>query len=236
MLKQQNSISNWLHQPVIYDLTPFSLLDYPNHLAAIVWFAGCSMRCRYCYNPAIVLAPSGKLSCQDILIFLGKRVNRLDAVVLSGGECSEFKELLNFCEKIKSLGFKIKLDTNGSNPEILANLITAQSIDYIALDYKAPPEKFIAITGRNLFAQFMTSLDILIGAKVEFEVRTTIHRDLLDESDLNKMAANLKHHGYNGTYYLQNFVSSSANLGNLTEPLHSFNPSLLKSELNFVIR
>ncbi len=236
MLKQQNSTSSWLNQPVIYDLTPFSLLDYPNHLAAIVWFAGCSMRCQYCYNPAIVLAPSGKLSCQDILTFLGKRVNRLDGVVLSGGECSDFKELLKLCEKIKLLGFKIKLDTNGSNPEILANLITAQAIDYIALDYKAPPEKFIAITGSNLFAQFMTSLDILIGAKVEFEVRTTVHRDLLDEHDLNEMAANLKRHGYNGTFYLQNFVPSSETLGQLAEPLHNLDPSLLKSELNFVIR
>jgi pyruvate formate lyase activating enzyme len=236
MLTKQNSTSHWLNQPVIYDLTPFSLLDYPNHLAAIVWFTGCSMRCQYCYNPAIVLASRGKLNCHNILTFLHKRVNRLDAVVLSGGECSNFKALLPFCEKIKSLGFKIKLDTNGSNPEILAKLIAADVIDYIALDYKAPPEKFLAITGSNLFSQFMTSLKILIDTKVKFEVRTTVHRDLLDENDLNKMAANLKQHGYNGTFYLQKFISSSETLGQLTEPLHSLEPSLLKSEFNFIIR
>ncbi|MDR0762368.1 MAG: radical SAM protein, partial [Campylobacteraceae bacterium] len=96
----------------IFDITPFTMLDYPEHLSCIVWFAGCNMRCSYCYNPHIVLG-EGNIGIDELLNFLRTRAGRLEGVVLSGGECTLYPELPKLCREIKELGFKIKLDTNG---------------------------------------------------------------------------------------------------------------------------
>ncbi len=149
----------------IYSITPFSLLDYPNKTACIVWFAGCNMRCRYCYNPDIVLG-KGKLSFQDVLDFLSKRKGLLDGVVLSGGECTLHNGIIDFCKSIKALGFTIKLDTNGSKPIVIAQLLKHQLIDYIALDFKAPIHRFHYITKSTLFPSFLQSLEVIMAAKV----------------------------------------------------------------------
>lgn len=134
-----------LNAKIIYDLTSFTHLDYPNHLSCIVWFSGCNMRCDYCYNKDIVFAKEGKYSCNDILEFLKTRVNLLEAVVLSGGEATSH-DLIPFCKEIKKLGFKIKLDTNGTNYELVKELLDLELLDFIALDYKAPKSKYKAIT------------------------------------------------------------------------------------------
>ncbi|HFQ61604.1 MAG TPA: 4Fe-4S cluster-binding domain-containing protein, partial [Epsilonproteobacteria bacterium] len=105
----------------IYDITKFTHLDYPDHLACIIWFAGCNMRCDYCYNKDIVFAKNGTYSLNDALAFLETRRSLLDGVVLSGGEAS-LQELIPFCKAIKKLGFSIKLDTNGTNPELVKEL------------------------------------------------------------------------------------------------------------------
>ncbi|MGE3613975.1 MAG: anaerobic ribonucleoside-triphosphate reductase activating protein, partial [Sulfurimonas sp.] len=133
--------NNSLSAKVIYDLTTFTHVDYPDHLSCIVWFSGCNMRCDYCYNKDIVFAKDGKYSYDDILDFLKTRVGLLEAVVLSGGEATSH-ELLPFCREIKKLGFKIKLDTNGTNFSTIKELLDANLLDYVALDYKAPKDKF----------------------------------------------------------------------------------------------
>ncbi|MCW9026800.1 MAG: anaerobic ribonucleoside-triphosphate reductase activating protein [Thiovulaceae bacterium] len=122
---------------MIYDITKFTHLDYPEHLACIIWFSGCNMRCDYCYNSDIVFSKQGKYNTEDAIEFLKKRVNKLDGVVLSGGEATGHY-LYQFCEDIKELGFDIKLDTNGTYSRAVKELLDLNLIDYVALDYKAP--------------------------------------------------------------------------------------------------
>lgn len=231
-INKENSL---LSAKVIYDISPFSHLDYPDHLSCIVWFSGCNMRCDFCYNADIVFAKGGKYSFHDALEFLKTRVGLLEAVVLSGGEAS-LQELTLFCHKIKELGFKIKLDTNGTNPTQLQKLIDAKILDFIALDYKAPKEKFYAITHSKNFDAFSDSLNLLLASNIEFEVRTTLHADLLDEKDINTIMDDLKKRGYTKTYFIQEFRDTGVNIGNITKPNIKFDKSLLSKELVVVFR
>ena len=165
------------HKP-LYDITPFTALDYPDHLAAIFWFAKCNMRCVYCYNKDIVFG-EGEITEEEAIAFLQSRVGLLEAVVLSGGEATLYSDLEAFCKKIKQLKFKIKLDTNGLNPEMIQVLVENRLVDYISLDYKAPKEKYFEITKDKHFDSFSKTLNFLIQKQFSFEVRTTIHSDLL---------------------------------------------------------
>lgn len=227
--------NNSLNAKTIYDLTSFTHLDYTNHLSCIVWFSGCNMRCDYCYNKDIVFAKGGKYSCNDILDFLKTRVNLLEAVVLSGGEASSH-ELVPFCRKIKELGFKIKLDTNGTNFSHLKELVDLNLLDYVALDYKAPKEKFTQITHSNKFDEFIKTLDLLIDSNVEFEARTTVHGDLLESDDVNKIILDLKNRGYKNSYYIQEFLETEKNIGDLKRPKKRLDRSLLRDDLEVVFR
>lgn len=198
----------------IYSITPFTLLDYPHKTACILWFAGCNMRCLYCYNPEIVLG-KGKISFDEALLFLNSRKNLLDGVVLSGGECTSHKRLEPFLQKIKAMGFSVKIDTNGSNPQILSDLINKNLIDYVALDFKALPDKFNSITQSNLFEDFNKSLQLLLQYKVKFELRTTYHSELLNENDLKKMIQFLENQNYVGHFFIQHFINNVETIGDL---------------------
>ncbi|MFA5453964.1 MAG: anaerobic ribonucleoside-triphosphate reductase activating protein [Sulfurimonas sp.] len=227
--------NNSLNAKVIYDLTSFTHLDYTNHLSCIVWFSGCNMRCDYCYNKDIVFAKDGKFSYYDILNFLKTRVNLLEAVVLSGGEASSY-ELVPFCRKIKELGFKIKLDTNGTNFLHVKELIDLNLLDYVALDYKAPKEKFTQITHSNKFDEFSKTLNFLIGSDVEFEARTTVHGDLLNSDDINEIILDLKSRGYKKSYYIQEFLETEKNIGDLKRPKNKLDRSLLRDDIEVIFR
>ena len=144
----------------IYSLTPFTLLDYPHKSACILWFAGCNMRCLYCYNPEIVLG-KGSITFENILSFLHSRKNLLDAVVFSGGESLLHKNIIQLIEEVKEMGFLVKIDTNGSSPEIMQNLLDQNLIDYVALDFKAPKSKFQDITNSDLYNDFEKTLDLI---------------------------------------------------------------------------
>ena len=183
----------------IYSITPFTLLDYPDKTACILWFAGCNMRCVYCYNPDIVLG-KGKQTFFEALKFLKTRVNLLDGVVLSGGECTLHKNIINLIIEIKKMGLLVKIDTNGTAPKILEILIKEKLIDYVALDFKAPTEKFESITKSNLYSKFICSLKLLIDNNIPFEVRTTIHSSLLDQNDIQEMVDVLEKFNYKGVY------------------------------------
>jgi len=230
-----NRENNSLSANVIYDLTSFTHLDYPDHLSCIVWFSGCNMRCDYCYNKDIVFAKEGKYSYNNILDFLKTRVNLLEAVVLSGGEATSY-DLVPFCLKIKELGFKIKLDTNGTNFLHVKELIKLNLLDYVALDYKAPESKFTQITHSNKFDEFSKTLDFLIEKNIDFEARTTLHSDLLCENDINEIISDLAKHGYKKEYYIQEFMETDSNIGDLKAPKNKFDKSLLQSDLKIVFR
>jgi len=198
----------------IYSLTPFTLLDYPHKSACILWFAGCNMRCLYCYNPEIVRG-KGTLSFEKILSFLHSRKNLLDAVVFSGGECVLHKNILPLIAEVKKMGFLVKIDTNGSSPDTMQKLLDQNQIDYIALDYKSPKSKFQSITQSDLYDSFEKTLDLILKTKVPFEVRTTYHSDLLSEEDLREMVGFLESKNYAGNYYIQYFKNNVETLSKL---------------------
>ena len=227
--------NNLLNDKIVYDLTKFTHLDYPDHLACILWFAGCKMRCSYCYNKDIVYAKSGKYTLNDIVGFLRTRVGLLDGVVLSGGEATEH-DLNSFCREIKELGFLIKLDTSGINFNNLYNLCESNLIDYIALDYKAPEYKYKSVTGSNKFEEFSKSLDFLIKGEVGFEVRTTVHADLLNEDDINFIIKDLKKRGYSNDYFLQNFLETEKNIGNIEASKKKFDKTKIENDINIIYR
>jgi pyruvate formate lyase activating enzyme len=220
---------------VIYDITKFTHLDYPEHLAAIFWFSGCNMRCDYCYNKDIVFAKEGHYSFEDALAFLRTRKSLLDGVVLSGGEAT-LHNLLPFCQAVKALGFSIKLDTNGTNPQMVQKLLESQLIDYVALDYKAPVYKFEQISHSRKQNEFSKTLDMLIAGDVAFEVRTTLHADLLDENDINAIIKDLKERNYKNPYFIQEFQETQSNIGNLKKAHGNFDKTLLLESENIIWR
>ena len=203
-----------LSNKAVFSLTPFTLLDYPHKTACIVWFAGCNMRCLYCYNPDIVLG-KGKIDFDSILTFLKTRKGLLDGVVLSGGECTLHKKIIDFIKEIKAMGFAVKIDTNGSNPKILNSLIRDQLIDYVALDYKSLPHTFKKLTQSGLFYEFEESLKLLIQSNISFEVRTTFHSFLITESDFIQMIKYLESQNFEGNYYVQHFMNNVPTLSKL---------------------
>lgn len=226
---------NFLASKSVFDITKFTTLDYPNHLACIFWFAKCNMRCPYCYNADIVHG-EGKYSNSELLDFLQTRVNRLDGVVLSGGECTLCSNIIELCEEIKELGFKIKVDTNGLNPDVIKELIELSLIDYVALDYKAPPKKFKEITKNSSIEKFYTTLDMLIDKQFPFETRTTVHTNLLNEDDINEIINDLTQRKYSGTYYLQNYLHVEDTMEKLPEYSRALNLSLLEKNIPIEMR
>lgn len=212
----------------IYDITPFSLLDFPDIPSAIIWFAGCNLRCRYCYNPDIVLG-EGRVSENSVLNILSKRVGLLEGVVLSGGEATLYQNLVGFSYEIRKLGYKIKLDTNGMRPDIVETLIRNCLLDYVALDYKAPESKMKSICGGGEERQFWKTFDFIKESGMPYEVRTTFHPDLLSDIDVIEMKNKLLQAGYEREFFLQNFQRGIATLGEISDPQRSVNRSVLEN-------
>jgi pyruvate formate lyase activating enzyme len=212
----------------ITSITPFTFQDYPEHTACILWFSGCNMACGYCHNPELVKGALKKLPWEQVTSFLESRAGLLDGVVLTGGECTLCPALPDFARYLKSLGYKVKVDTNGTNSELLARLLDEGLVDYIALDFKAPKAKFAAVTGYDGYERFNHSLMMLCKTSIPVEIRTTVHTALLNEEDINEMASELEGYGFSGIYYLQKFRQGQT-LGNLPDPVTQFNPDKLVS-------
>lgn len=226
--------------PGLYHITPFTLLDYPGEMACVVWMAGCNMRCVYCHNPDIVTG-KGEKKPEELFSFLETRKGKLKAVVFSGGEATLDPTLPELMRKTKKMGFKVKLDTNGSRPEVLRKLLDENLLDYIATDYKCPPEKAKDLIGTaKLWESFRESLALLIKAAAEkklvFEVRTTVHPDLLGEEDIAWIIHDLEKEGYQGTYYIQLIQSfGEKTIGHVSEPLRPFDRSRLPEPRGFTL-
>lgn len=214
----------------IADITPLTLLDFPNKVACIFWLRGCNLFCQYCYNVSLVRgtdSPAGDRT--DYLDFLRDRVGFLDGVVLSGGECTLCPDLIPICREIRRLGFAIKIDTNGTRPGVVKTLVEEGLCDYIALDYKAPAKQYGTVTGRpGLFPSFSETLDYLIASHVPFEVRTTVHPDLLTEDHVNNIIRDLTKRGYEGNYFVQNFYLTQQTLNSLPAPSRLFDRTRLE--------
>ncbi len=206
---------NLLNQKIVYDLTKFTTTDYVGNISCIIWFVSCNFRCLYCYNDNIVYTKEGKYTQNNILAFLKTRVGLLDSVVLSGGEAT-MHDLIPLCKEIKKLGFKIKLDTNATNLKQIKELIKLNLLDYMAIDFKAPKDKFKEITGTSLYDTTVKTIQYLINIDFNFELRTTVNTSLLSENDINNMIKTLKELKYTNTYYIQNFLETSSNIGHIS--------------------
>lgn len=193
------------------------------------------MRCLYCYNSDIVLSKKANFCFDEVLEFLKTRQNLLEGVVLSGGEAT-LHNLVLYCTQIKALGFKIKLDTNGLNTLLIQELVHKKLVDYVALDFKATKNKYEAITKTSRYEDFFETLQFLINMAFPFEIRTTLHANLLNENDMNVMIEKLKKIGYQGNFFIQNFLYTPENLGKLKEPTANFDFTKLAQGLNIVFR
>ena len=193
-----------------------TLLDYPGKLASIVFTGGCNLFCPYCQNSELAFNYTPDqipvISEDEVLDHLEKRRNMLEGLVISGGEPTLQKDLPSFIQKVRSLDLLIKLDTNGTNPSLLGELLDEGLLDYVAMDIKQAMEKYPKACGLpangdtdTLLNRVRSSISILLSCGIDYEFRTTVVKELFEKKDLSKIASMIK-----GAkrYFLQGFQKS----------------------------
>lgn len=198
----------------IQGFVKLTLLDYPDHMACTVFTGGCNMRCPFCHNASLVLRPGENPAYfeQEIYEFLKKRQGILDGVAITGGEPLLQHGLEDFIQRVRELGFAVKLDTNGSYPDRLAALIRNGLLSYVAMDVKNSRERYAATVGIQGFdtAPIEQSIAILRASGVPFELRTTVVRELHSAEDIEDMGVWL---AGDHKHYLQGFIDSGDLIG-----------------------
>ena len=189
-----------------------TMLDYPGKLACTIFTYGCNFRCPFCHNASLVIDEAELIPESEIFSYLSKRKGMLDGVCITGGEPLLQKDIFEFMKKIKDMGFLVKLDTNGSRPEILKALVGKRLVDYVAMDIKNSREKYPLTTGIEGLdiSKICKSVEILLMGRVEYEFRTTVVKELHTKEDILKIGEWIR-----GAekYFLQSFVDS----GNLIQ-------------------
>lgn len=187
----------------INGLQKLTLLDFPGEIACTIFTGGCNMRCPFCHNGALAEGRGDlNISVDELLAFLDSRAGRLGGVCISGGEPTLHPDLPDLIREIKKRGFRVKLDTNGTNPHMLSSLIEENLIDYVAMDIKNSPERYAETCGidaqerqaakkvacpdeePDILSKIRRSADILMSGRVDFEFRTTLARELHSEDDI----------------------------------------------------
>lgn len=187
-----------------------SLIDYPEHISAILFTQGCNLRCPYCHNPALIPEnfKNGYLEEEQVLDFLEKRKGKIDGITITGGEplMQNIDDLKSFLFRIKEKGLKVKLDTNGSYPRKLLLLSDIGLIDYIAMDVKMPYDRYKSLGSKIDILKFSRSVYNIYQAKenygIQYEFRTTVVPGMHTVEDIKKIASHIKDADY---YYIQNF-------------------------------
>ena len=192
---------------LIHGLQKMTLLDFPGKVACTVFFDGCNFRCPFCHNSELLgVGFPPLMDGGELISFLQKRQGILDGVCITGGEPLLQKELPQLLERIKALGYLVKLDTNGSFPDILEELIDRGLVDYVAMDIKNSPQRYAQTVGRERFdlTQVEKCVGLLLEGKVDYEFRTTVVAQLHDEESFHGIGQWIK-----GAkrYFLQCFVS-----------------------------
>lgn len=190
-----------------------TMLDYPEKMACLIFTAGCNFRCPFCHNALLVTDIDGEQISQDeIFAYLKKRKGILEGVCITGGEPLLNKDIREFIKKIKDIGYPVKIDTNGSNPDLLESLINDGLVDYVAMDIKSSPEKYALVAGVDSIDinAIDKSIKLLLQGRVDYEFRTTVCAPLHDKSDFVAIGKWIK-----GAkkYYLQAFVDSGHIIG-----------------------
>ncbi len=185
-------------------LVPFTTIDFPGCLAAVVFFKGCPLRCPFCHNPDLQENDGiGDISWDEVISFLSTRKGKLDGVVFSGGEPLMQPDIVDLVHTVKELGFKVGIHTSGVYPEKLRQMIT--DIDWVGLDIKAPWDKYDVLSGRpNMVEKVKESLSFLLGKCVSFEARTTCDPTYLTPKDILAIAKDLHGLGVK-TYAMQKY-------------------------------
>jgi len=188
-------------------LQKLTLIDYPGKIACTVFCLGCNFRCPWCYSSELVLPEKIKkqpnISEKDFFRFLKSKKGLLEAVVICGGEPCLQKDLPSFAKNIKKMGFLVKLDTNGFNPQMLEDLVAKKLVDYVAMDIKAPKEKYQDAVGTAVnLKNIEKSIKFLIAGCLDYEFRTTLVPEFLNKNDISEIA---KWISGAKKYFLQNF-------------------------------
>jgi len=185
-----------------------SFIDYPGKISAVVFTQGCNFRCPYCHNPELVDANryGDTIFIGDVYAYLEKRRGKLDAVVISGGEPTLQPDLIAFLKKVKAMGYLVKLDTNGSRPRVIQEALHENVLDYIAMDIKAPWDKYSLVAGSLVnITHIKKSIALLMNSGISYEFRTTIVNSLLTRTDVMSIAKMIQGAQL---YVLQKFVPS----------------------------
>jgi|SRR3989344_7180610 len=222
----------------IAHLQKVSLQDFPDTISCIVFLAGCSFKCPACYNASILDLKEGKITEQEIFEFLEKRKGKIDGVVITGGEPLINSDILLFLEKIKEKGYKIKLDTNGSSPKLLQEILEKRIVDYVAMDIKAPREIYNKVAGVNVnIDNIEESMMLLAQFGIDYEFRTTMCPIITEQgiqktsssgslnsnefkiremnyNDIEKIAEWISKIDKNAKFYIQPFIPMAGKLVN----------------------
>jgi len=224
-------------------LQKVSLIDYPGEICAIVFTQGCNFRCPYCHNPELVNPElyGENLQEETIFSFLAMRRGKIDAVTITGGEPTIQHDLIEFVKRVRKTGYSIKIDTNGSNPEVIEKLISMKLLDYIAMDIKSPADKFKMITKSHIsYDKITQTKELIMKSGIPYEFRTTVLKKLLDENDILNIANSIRNAKL---YILQQFIPSKVLDRGLMqyesysrEELESLSKKITQSVSNILIR
>lgn len=209
-----------------------TLLDYPNRIAAILFYKGCNLRCPYCYNvPLVTDIQDYSYPAKDVVDFLLRRKGKLEGMVFSGGECTIWGDkLIDDIKFTKDLQYLVKVDTNGTNPDVIKTLLQNNLLDYVALDVKCDKNNANKFGFAERFDKMIETLQLLIGSGIKFETRTTIHPDVLNEEDISNMLGELVEYGLKGRHYLQYYFSTDETVDeNLNHSPRKINPDKIDS-------
>jgi len=231
----------------IHGLNKLTLLDYPGHMACLIFTGACNYRCPFCHNASLVLNPNSQpaISEEEIFAFLQSRKGILEGVCISGGEPTLQADLPEFIRKIRALGYHVKLDTNGSRPGILKALLDEGLLDYVSMDIKNAPKKYLPTIGiseepqdedlpcfNNLITDSVRqSAELLMQSSIPYEFRTTVVKELHSEEDLLTIGKWL-----NGAraYYLQSFRDSETLVGAVPGQFHAYEPEQMRAFRNLL--
>ena len=173
-------------------LQKHSFIDYPGKVSCVVFLAGCNFDCPYCHNPQLTGDPGRRtaaVAAAEVFAFLDERRGLLDGVVISGGEPTLSPDLPDFCARVKSLGYPVKLDTNGSRPQMLTRLIREGLVDYVAMDVKTDPARYEGcVAGRCDSSALLASIHVIMGSGLDYEFRTTCVKPLVTPGTVERIA------------------------------------------------
>ncbi|MFA8341855.1 MAG: anaerobic ribonucleoside-triphosphate reductase activating protein [Rhodothermaceae bacterium] len=175
---------------LIGGLNKMSLIDYPGSVSAVIFTLGCNFKCPFCHNPELVLPEkfNTPMDEAEVFSFLENRKGLLDGIVITGGEPTIHNDLPEFIRKIKNLGFKVKLDTNGTKPEVVKQLLEAGLLDFIAMDIKATFNKYKILSGCDTnLDKLVESIELIKASDIDYQFRNTFVKPLLTDSDATEI-------------------------------------------------